>query len=819
MTCDDETDDVAKSVASTGQQSLFEVQAEIERDTFDKALIALRSGREKVPLAQSIEGNLMLKNALADVAAGVRKWFAEIEKGEGGQYNLEGSVIADEDPDRIAYLTIRTTLNCTVPTSYLANHSKGGLSIVRYSNTLCRAVWQERWLRDFRKHNRNLFQRLEKDMKSRRNLGAFKEGVWQWAANKDGFTLPPKWPMRTRVGIGMRLATILIESTGWFDVKDIRGSRRKMKMLEKSPHFEQFLEYWLQRAPLRPEFPPTVIPPRDWVGGMGGGYHTDQLAPLRIVKTGDGVYIKTFDGDHPMLKTVNAVQRVGWKVNPQVLDVLGHAVSARMDIGKLPINPENPYYAPRPDEGATPEELSEWRLKNIRTFEATREAKSHWLHVQQVYRMAHEYADFKAFYYPHTMDFRGRMYPVVPLFNPQGTDFAKGLLLFEQGKRIGDSGNRWLLIHGANCWDNGLTKLSFEDRCEWVRANAWHITQSAKAPLDYRWWSDAEEPWQFLAFCGEYVKSRDFGYVSHLPVGQDGTCNGLQHFSAMLRDPIGGEATNLTPGAVPADIYQRVADVVNDTLRQTADSDPIAKAWLEFGVDRKATKRQVMTLPYGSTPFSCLQYTREWYREKAAVQGDPFSREGQNEAVNYLSKLIWQSIGRVVVAAREAMDWLKVCSDAAGKNPVEWSVPSGFHVKQAYKETRLRRVRTVLFGSAFRPLIAEEADEISMREQRNGISPNFVHSLDAAHMAKTVDALVARGVETFAFVHDNYLSLAEDADVMAATLRRTFVDLHQEPSLDVLARQLREAGVQVPDPPKPRGLDLNAVLASPYFFA
>jgi DNA-directed RNA polymerase len=56
--------------------------------------------------------------------------------------------------------------------------------------------------------------------------------------------------------------------------------------------------------------------------------------------------------------------------------------------------------------------------------------------------------------------------------------------------------------------------------------------------------------------------------VSGLPVAQDGSCNGLQHFSALLRDEIGGKAVNLIPGDVPEDVYQRIADKVLSKLEE-----------------------------------------------------------------------------------------------------------------------------------------------------------------------------------------------------------------------------------------------------------
>ena len=36
-------------------------------------------------------------------------------------------------------------------------------------------------------------------------------------------------------------------------------------------------------------------------------------------------------------------------------------------------------------------------------------------------------------------------------------------------------------------------------------------------------------------------------YMSKLPIHQDGSCNGLQHYAALGRDESGGRAVNLLP--------------------------------------------------------------------------------------------------------------------------------------------------------------------------------------------------------------------------------------------------------------------------------
>ena len=52
------------------------------------------------------------------------------------------------------------------------------------------------------------------------------------------------------------------------------------------------------------------------------------------------------------------------------------------------------------------------------------------------------------------------------------------------------------------------------------------------------------------------------GYVCSLPVHQDGSCNGLQHYAALGRDAAGGAAVNLIPSDRPQDVYTDVLKLV-----------------------------------------------------------------------------------------------------------------------------------------------------------------------------------------------------------------------------------------------------------------
>lgn len=79
---------------------------------------------------------------------------------------------------------------------------------------------------------------------------------------------------------------------------------------------------------------------------------------------------------------------------------------------------------------------------------------------------------------------------------------------------------------------------------------------------------ESEEPWQTLACCMEINNALNcpegpVNYVSHFPVHQDGSCNGLQHYAALGRDSAGAFSVNLAPADAPQDVYSAVAAIVS----------------------------------------------------------------------------------------------------------------------------------------------------------------------------------------------------------------------------------------------------------------
>ena len=646
-----------------------------------------------------------------------------------------------------------------------------------------------------------------------------------------------RWDLKTKAHVGFWIADLYVNS-GVFDVFR-EGNRRNMRVsIRLSEAAERELlatgERFLDLA--RPEFRPMLAPPAPWTSPTEGGYHRLDVPLMKRAKREDVVRMRRADMTK-VYAAVNAVQATAWKVNEDVLVVAEELKRQAVPLKGLPeaaslTVPVRP--ASVPLEGELDEEqkalLSEYKAARRAWFDAEAQRSSRAMLSLQTLAVARENVVEEAVYFPHQLDFRGRIYAVPQGLNPQGNDLSKGLLTFAEGKPLGSMGAFWLAVHGANSY--GKDKGPLNDRVDWVVEHEAEILEAAEDPLGTTWWRDAdggESPWQFLAFCFEWAGYIESGespeFVSRLPVAVDGSCNGLQHYSAMLRDPVGAHAVNLTADGEQQDIYVKVAQaterLVKEKMNETALDRELAGLWLKHGVTRKVVKRSVMTTPYGVTGRGIVSHV---FSDTTKVS-DVFGTRAF-EAAAWLAPLIMEAIGSTVSAAEEAMSFLRGVVKLTNKanSGLGWTTPAGLPVMQKALDVNRQRVATKLLGKVDLRFADGFSSALHKSKQSSSIAPNFVHSMDAAHLMLTVvDFEREFGSTAWAMVHDSFGTHAGSIQDLGRTLREEFVGMYQ---LSNPLDDLREAAVEVvgddpdlPGVPPTGSFDLMEVLAAEFFFA
>lgn len=678
------------------------------------------------------------------------------------------------------------------------------------------------------------------------------------------------WSPTEAVHVGIKMLEIVIQSTQLVELKryGAGNAAADVEMVHLSDFWvKKMAQRGFSLAGIAPVYQPCVVPPKPWTGVVGGGYWAKGRRPLPLIRLGSKSAVARYEDVYmpEVYDAVNIIQNTPWKVNKKVLEVVN--MVEKLDNTPIDDIPQIEPLKPEDYAGETEEELKAWKKAAAGIYRREKARQSRRLSLSFIVNQANKFSQFKAIWFPYNMDWRGRVY-AVPMFNPQGNDMQKGLLTLAVGKPIGADGFKWLKVHGANC--AGVDKVTFEERIKWVEDNHDNIMATAKAPMDsIEWWGKLDSPFCFLAFCFEYagVMHHGLSYSCSLPIAFDGSCSGIQHFSAMLRDHIGGHAVNLTPSGKVQDIYRIVSDRIEEELkvllvngtdnevvthedkktgeiteRLKLGTRELARQWLTYGMSRKVPKRSVMTLAYGSKEYGFADQVYEDIVMPAIDSGSGAMFTEPSQASRFMAKMIWEAVSGTVVAAVDVMKWLQgaaklLAAEVKDKKtgeilkpclPVHWVTPDGFPVWQEYRKKDTTRLNLMFLGSFnLQPTVNKGMKkELDKHKQESGISPNFVHSQDGSHLRKTVVHTHRKyGVMSFAVIHDSFGTIPADAEYLFRGVRETMVETYRDNDvlLDFYEQfecQLHESQRdKLPELPKKGKLNIEDVLSSDYAFA
>jgi DNA-directed RNA polymerase len=572
---------------------------------------------------------------------------------------------------------------------------------------------------------------------------------------------------------------------------------------------------------------PMLVPPLRWSNPSDGGYISEvarQYAGGLRSKDTEQLTKVTEVGMPEVWKAVNAVQETPWRINRFVLDTITEA--ERREI-KLPHIKTMPVIPPKPAEDATEEERKTAYQKRKLAYQAKASYQSKLQQSRRIMWLARKFYSEPQLYFPHYMDFRGRLYPIPPDLNPQSSDLGQGLLEFAEGRRVNtDSAMKWLRINVANLF--GKDKLPLDERELWTILHWDDIELVATDPLGSGlgfWAADGVEHYQALAACYDLFKAMtELDWHSHLPVKLDGSNNGLQHLAALARDRDMAFATNCT-NAERQDIYGLIASRILPRVQRLAEAgNEWAQAWLTFGVTRDIAKKSVMTLPYGATYFGQADQIMvgiEAQAEKLGVDPNDVLNGNALKAAHWLKPICWEEMITVLPAALTTMEWLQTAARSAAKVnlPMEWVTPDGFLARQDNRKTTTRTLRFSGPTGVYQLTVAGAGATLDSRKQAASMAPNFIHSLDACALRRYVVLAERAGIHSHSLIHDSFGTHALYVDQMAALLRDAFVWVYEAEPQESVELWLNGNGITNPPFTKSGTFDLDEVRLATYFFA
>lgn len=683
--------------------------------------------------------------------------------------------------------------------------------------------------------------------------GEFKQGKeLRWSTRHSEKVDHVEWTDGQHKKVGSHFVNYLA-SAGYLERTSIQPRRKRLKVgkkiIKKKPMTGvQLTERGAQKVSelttlLRESATasrPCVVRPVPWTATEGGGFHhrgkvaashiPRPLRPLPFVKKASEEQRGLMErGDMGAVYTgVNALQSVAWRINRRVYEVAVKLFDEKGVPGIKFSHLQDP-----PPLGADAEK--DWKKRRrhdvqLAEVKADNAAEgSRQLAFEMAVKVATDFVDFPAIYFVHQLDRRGSVYSVANYLSPQGDDIERGLLEFANGDRMTGDSERWLRIHLANCY--GKDKGSFDDRVKWSRKNEARIIRCAADPHQHhnrRFWQSAdggEKRWQFLAACFAFADWERKGRKStcRVPVVLDGSCSGLQHYSALTRDKETGRAVNLLPSEVPADFYQDVADEVMRILK--ASKEKYVRRWHAWKVTRKIVKGAVMVMPYGGVYETCGENVRSAVRK----QGQPswVNKHNQYDAHKVLVDAVWEAMASKAAAPREAMKWLRRTArqwgDQSSNVLFQWRAPTGFPVVcDLFKTVAGTEVEHDVWADG--PTSYVQTWRLTKETNWNGVvtavPPNFIHSLDASHLIFSVNRATSEGITQITTVHDAFGTTPARMGRLAQILREEFVKLYAPDQFSLIVNAAQKAGVKIDPPPSWIGdrLNIEDVAKAEYLF-
>jgi DNA-directed RNA polymerase len=786
-----------------------------------------------------------------------QKWLPELTKGIQGA--LDGrnrsplyrellAVIRDLHPDVLALCFLQTAL-----------HSIGQKETYRSTAlAIGAAIGGECWAAGLTKHDPSLAKRIEKRVRQEHASSKRRQQDARARAARAGYKTND-WDIELRLQAGSwaidQLLTLLPGVFGVADKITEKGSEKALTVTERAlAYADAVIADLIRRYPVW--LPKTQEPP-PWTDLNKGGTTDKRLSLALCVvrshhkRTTEAVRKAILDGTmRPALTALNALQSVPWKINARVLGVMRECAAKGVNVPGVPTKA-----VPLPEKPAAWGDMTPDQRKALMSeARQVRKANLNFVGTCTLFsediRTAELMAEHERFWSPMNLDWRGRVYGV-PSFNFQREDRVRALFLFADGEPIGEEGLYWLKVHLANCGDFGrISRRPFSERVEWVDDHLTEIANVVASPVKELWWTEADNPFLFLAACFELSSALAAGlaFVSRLPISFDGSCSGLQHLSAMTRDEETAKEVNFTRQELPQDIYQTVADHVKESIERDLKNEgrrQLAQMCLNYiwnpdapSRPRNTVKRNVMTYSYGSNAYGMTDQLREDMMRPLSLKGlkegkeHPFGRDGGYEASRYLAQHIYAAIEEVVHRPAQAMAFLQSLVRAAARENklLRWRTPAGVPWINLYYKPDYKQIKLWLHNDGVKvryttKVAVGNSAEIDKSKAVNGVSPNFVHACDAAHLLRTVNAAVAEGVHSIATVHDSFGCLPSRAARFRRLIREEFVRMYQEH--DVLQEVLERARADLTAPdtklmpvaPQKGTLDIKEVLDADFAFA
>ena len=768
-------------------------QIQLEREQIRQGLKELRRNtkqlEEKEYASAAVYGVASVQTLIPLVVQQIETTAKRIHEGYTGQYFREiRQYLADIEPEAAAAIAAKVTMD------KLFSPKKASSQLQNVADAIGQAVENECMMRHYERNVPGLLQTIKENY-WHKSIGTHqKVVVIRTLMNRCDVDHWQCWGRANRIRLGTWLLDCICKASGWFDKSLKREGNKTLTYVIPTKAFVDQKEQIMGTAELfSPCAWPMLIEPNDWSNEHAGGYLLNEVMRGHdMVRRGS----TRIQGEKP-IAFLNQIQKVAYTLNPFTVTVAETLIEKGIGVGKFVPIFELPLPPKPSDIDTNKESRKDYRRKAAEVMNINAQAYQRSCRTRMTMNAVKIFKDKEKFFVPFSFDYRGRCYPIPAFLTPQDTDFGKSLLNFYEKAYVTPEAEGWLAFQVATTY--GLDKETMTRRQQWVRENADLIIRVATDPIrNLCDWENAAEPWTFLAACEEYYFtcidcSRDY---TCLPVAVDATCSGLQILAGLARDANTARLVNVLPGTEPQDAYKVIAN----------EAEPNCPESIQPYMDRKTTKRTVMTVPYNAKPFSNRGYIRDALKEKGV--------EIQKNDLTATVKAVRDAMDVVVPGPMQVMKWIEQEVSEAIRNgltELTWTTPSGFVVTQRLMKKVVQEIKLQLLGRCKINVATEDSEIVDIKHHKNATAPNLIHSLDASLLH--LSALNFRA--PLAVIHDSVLARATDMGQLSDIVRQTYMHLFAEN--DYLNDWASQIGAQT-EPPIIGDLEPERVIESTYFF-
>lgn len=769
-------------------------QIELEREQIRQGLKALRDNtarlEDKEYASAAVYGVASIQTLIPLVVKRIEATTDRIyERKNGVAFKEIHTFLKDLEPEAAAAIA------CKVVFDKVFGNKPGSSQVQNVTDGIGSAIENEAMMRHYERNVPGLLNTLKENY-FHRSIGTHqKVVVIRTLMRRYDVEHWETWGRANRVRLGSWLLECICLASNWFDREVRREGKKTLQYVVPTPEFLAIKDQVMERAELfSPMAWPMLVEPNDWSNEHAGGYLLNEVMRGHdmVRRCNQG----RIQGETP-IAFLNKIQKVAYRLNPFIVEVAetlqerGVAVGKFVPIVELP-RPPKPF-----DIADNYDARKDYRRRAAEVMNINAQAFEKSCRTRMTMNAVKIFKDKKKFFVPWSFDYRGRAYPIPAFLTPQDTDFGKSLLRFAEESYMVPEAEPWLAFQVATTY--GHDKATMADRLSWVEENHDLITRVATAPIDNLCdWEGVEEPWQFLAACEEYYHCciECDRHHTGLMVATDATCSGLQILAGLARDASTARLVNVLPSDKPQDAYKVIAEAAK----------PHVPASIRDHMDRKVTKRTVMTVPYNAKPYSNRGYIREALEEK----GIEVEKEDLTETV----KAVREAMNVVVPGPMRVMKWIEAEVTNAikdGADEVTWTTPSGFVVTQKLMKKNVQRIQLQLLGACEIHVAVGDKDKVDLAHHKNATAPNLIHSLDASLLHLST----LRFDAPIALIHDSVLCRATDMSILSTLVRETYMHLFAEH--DYLNDFADQIGAKT-RPPIIGDLKPESVIESTYFF-